>query len=160
MGLRRRRRQVEEEQADVAMSPLIDCVFLLLIFFLVTSILKRKEKQIQVALPDSTASVSADTAEALTVLGLDVDGRAMSPGQVRDKDGSYIWQPVPDLALYLKQLVAARGVELLERPLQINAHRDTPFQKAIDALDLCQLQGFTRVSIKTRQLLADEKTRP
>ena len=27
-------------------------------------------------------------------------------------------------------------------PLQINAHREVSFQAAIDAIDICKLQGF------------------
>ena len=36
----------EEEKVDIQMSPLIDCVFLLLIFFLVTTMMKKWEMQI------------------------------------------------------------------------------------------------------------------
>jgi biopolymer transport protein ExbD len=157
MRYRRRRRGDVEDNASVPLSPLIDCVFLLLIFFLVTSVLKRKEKQIQVELPDNTASVAADTMEAQIVIGLDALGNPLLPSPARDKDGSYIWKPLPDLALYLKEVVEKQGVEIQQRPLQINSHRNTPFQKAIDALDLCTLQGFQRVSVKTRPLLANEE---
>jgi biopolymer transport protein ExbD len=159
MGMRRRRAAAAEDNADVPMSPLIDCVFLLLIFFLVTSILKRKEKQIQVDLPDGTASVAASVAEESIVIGLDAGGNAMRPAESKDKDGSYVWQPLGDLAAYLKTLADAGGPLVLDRPLLINAHRDAPFQKAIDALDLCKLQGFSRVSVKTRQHLASENER-
>lgn len=141
------------------MSPLIDCVFLLLIFFLATSILKRKEKQIQVDLPDGTASVAALVAEDTIVIGLDSKGEPTLPAEARDKDGSYVWLPLADLASHLKSLVDTRGPSVLEQPLLINAHRDAPFQKAIDALDLCTLQGFSRVSVKTRQHLGTEDER-
>ena len=36
----------EEDKVEVQMSPLIDCVFLLLIFFLVTTMMKKWEMQI------------------------------------------------------------------------------------------------------------------
>ena len=39
------------DQSDIPLSPLIDCVFLLLIFFLVTTMLKRKETIIPVTMP-------------------------------------------------------------------------------------------------------------
>jgi len=158
MRIRRRQRVgAGGDNAEVALSPLIDCVFLLLIFFLVTSILKRKEKQIQVDLPDSTASVSAATVEDIIVIGIDEIGNTLIPASAKDKDGGYQWQRLPDLAAHLQQLVNTQGIEVLNRPLQINAHRETPFQKAIDAIDLCKLQGFTRVSVKTRQLIAGEQ---
>lgn len=41
----------EEEKVDIQMSPLIDCVFLLLIFFLVTTMMKKWEMQIPLSLP-------------------------------------------------------------------------------------------------------------
>lgn len=157
--MRRRRKRSSEEEAEVPLSPLIDCVFLLLIFFLVTSILKRKEKQIQVDLPDGTASVAALVAEESIVIGLDAAGSPLVPAKNRDKDGSYIWMPMADLAGHLRTLATTGGSSVLEQPLVINAHRDAPFQKAIDALDLCKLQGFTRVSVKTRQHLASEAKR-
>jgi len=64
----RRKRSIDQalrEGSDeaVAMSPLIDCVFLLLIFFLVTSMLKRKEMLIPIRLPDQSAAVADAAAE-------------------------------------------------------------------------------------------------
>jgi len=56
--MRMRRKRKSGGEAEVMLSPLIDCVFLLLIFFLVTSIIKRYERQIPVTLADPTASVS------------------------------------------------------------------------------------------------------
>lgn len=159
MTRRRRPAVAAEEDAEIALSPLIDCVFLLLIFFLVTTILKRKEKQIQVDLPDNTASVSASTAEESIIIGLDAQGKPLLPSRDRDQDGSFIWQPLPDLTSHLRDLFQSEGPAVFDRPLQINAHRNTPFQKAIDALDLCRLQGFRRVSVKTRQLLSSENER-
>lgn len=48
----------EEEKVDIQMSPLIDCVFLLLIFFLVTTMMKKWEMQIPLSLPEMTSSLS------------------------------------------------------------------------------------------------------
>ena len=48
----------EEDKVEVQMSPLIDCVFLLLIFFLVTTMMKKWEMQIPLSLPSMTSSLS------------------------------------------------------------------------------------------------------
>ena len=141
------------------MSPLIDCVFLLLIFFLVTTMLKRKEKLIKVDLPDSTASVAAVTHEEDLVIGLDAAGGLLVPAATKNRDGSFLWEPIPNLAAYLQEQVARAGAGLLDRPLQINADRDTPFEEAVRALDVCKLQGFHRVSIKTRQPFIEDRGR-
>jgi biopolymer transport protein ExbD len=62
-----------------------------------------------------------------------------------------VWQPVADLSLYLKNFIDAEGVDAFTIPVQINADREVSFQKTIDILDLCKLQGFSNVSVKTRQ---------
>ncbi len=48
---------LEEEQAEVSMSPLIDCVFLLLIFFLVATMSKKVNKDVDIRLPESNSAV-------------------------------------------------------------------------------------------------------
>ena len=46
-----------EDEPEVSMSPLIDCVFLLLIFFLVSTMTKVKNRDIPVDLPTSQSAV-------------------------------------------------------------------------------------------------------
>ena len=43
-----------ETEPEISMSPLIDCVFLLLIFFLVAGMTKVKNKDIAIDLPSSS----------------------------------------------------------------------------------------------------------
>jgi biopolymer transport protein ExbD len=147
---RRRKSDTDTDAAEVAMSPLIDCVFLLLIFFLVTTIIKRKEKQIQIEMPDNTSAVAEARKTELMVIGLDAAGSLLALEAGLAADGGYTWRPIGDLSAYLKNAVELKGAAILQDPLQINAHRMTPFQKAIDALDICKLQGFDRVYVKTR----------
>ena len=147
---RRRKNDTDTDEAEVAMSTLIDCVFLLLIFFLVTTIIKRKEKQIQIELPDNTSAVAEAHKTELMLIGLDADGSLLAPEASPTQDGGYTWRPIGDLSAYLKSAVELKGTAVLQAPLQINAHRMTPFQKAIDALDICKLQGFDKVYVKTR----------
>ena len=52
----------DDDKVEVQMSPLIDCVFLLLIFFLVTTMMKKWEMQIPLTLPTMTSSLSTTRA--------------------------------------------------------------------------------------------------
>ena len=45
------KRKVLEEKPDIQMTPMIDCVFLLLIFFMVSSTFNRQEADISFSLP-------------------------------------------------------------------------------------------------------------
>ena len=58
----------EEDKVEVQMSPLIDCVFLLLIFFLVTTMMKKWEMQIPLSLPTMTSSLSTTKQGEKTVI--------------------------------------------------------------------------------------------
>ena len=148
--MRRRRRLPVEEEAEVPMSPLIDCVFLLLIFFLVTTMIKRKETLIPIKLPDQTSAVSAEPSDRTIILGLTEDGSVLRAIERRGRDGELQYAPVDNLAAYLKELISSEGADVRNKPLRIDADRDTPFQTAIATLDICKLQGFTDVGIKTR----------
>ena len=49
-------RRHEEESAEVQMGPLMDCVFLLLIFFIVIAVTKKSIKELGIVLPQSAAA--------------------------------------------------------------------------------------------------------
>ena len=62
-----------EEEPEVSMSPLIDCVFLLLIFFLVSTMTKVKSRDIPVNLPTSEAAVKLKPDDKQAIVGIDMD---------------------------------------------------------------------------------------
>jgi len=138
------------DQSDIPLSPLIDCVFLLLIFFLVTTMLKRKETIIPVTMPDATSSLYAEANEDVLVIGLDEAGSFLEP-ITRDHFGSLKYRQDRSLEAYLDDLINREGPAALHKPLRFDIARKTPFQKTIDALDTCTLRGFRNVSVKIRQ---------
>ncbi len=142
--LRRKRRWGDGDEVEVEMTPLIDCVFLLLIFFLVTTMLKKLEKQIPVVLPDSTVALAAVAQRQTVILGIDADG-SWNSGEGLDDEGNVRYRPLPDLAVFLREVAAERGTEV---PIRLDAHRNAPFQKVIDTLDICALQGFEKVGVR------------
>lgn len=147
-----RMRAREEEDDFVNMSPLIDCVFLLLIFFLVTSMIKRSERQIPVTLADPTAAVT-ETAEELALrYGIDTTGQVYTEAD-RDRFGKIQFAPLDrDLAEHLAGVASqlSTDVGMTERPIELIIERETPFQMVIDTLDLFELQGFDNVRSRVR----------
>ena len=152
---RRKRSPEPEEEAEVPMSPLIDCVFLLLIFFLVTTVIKRKEKLIPIQLPDMSSSVAVEAIDKSVVLGLGIHGKIYEGLKAKNTKAEvgdtmeYI--PIPSIDLWLESKLKAEGESLLKRPLRIDADRDVVFQEAVDLIDKLKLKGFSDVGIKTRQ---------
>ena len=108
--------------------------------------LKFKEKQIPITLPDPTTSLSEEANSDVYVIGIDENGQYLKIiGS--ERNGARKWGAVDDLASFLKELAQTREKD---RPLQFAADRDTPFQTVIKALDIAQLQEFTQVEVRTR----------
>lgn len=71
-----------EDEPEVSMSPLIDCVFLLLIFFLVSTMTKVKNRDIPVDLPTSQSAVKLKPDDKQAIVGLDADGNFIGMGNL------------------------------------------------------------------------------
>ena len=56
----------EEDETEINLSPMIDCIFILLIFFIVTTVFV-EEQGVQVNKPDAAASSSLEENESVTL---------------------------------------------------------------------------------------------
>jgi biopolymer transport protein ExbD len=142
MNLRPRRPQ----QADINLTPLLDVVFLLLIFFMVSTTFK-DEARLRIQLP----AVQGE------------DAPAEEPETIRiviDRTGSFF---VNDRVVVDRRkitLVQALNGALGERkglPVLIQADANTPHQAVMTALDAAAELGLVRIAFgATRQGAADE----
>ena len=128
------------DDAEVDMSPIIDCVFLLLIFFLVSTMLKKWEMQIPIKMPDITSSLDSTTKQDKFLLGMDKGGEIYRQDG-KTQSGFPLFVPVTVSDTFFATLKP-------DQPIRILAERDTPFQQVIDVLDQCQLAGFERTELK------------
>jgi biopolymer transport protein ExbD len=145
MNLRARRRV--QPESEVMLSPLIDCVFLLLIFFLVTSMFKRFERQIPVSLTDDTSAISAEGVDVSVPIGVDRDGRLYRANGL-DRHGATQFSPIAEPGAFLQNLFAKRGALV---PVIVVVERGTHFQKVIDAQDRLEIRGLRNVSFRVRE---------
>lgn len=128
----------DDEQID--MSPLIDCVFLLLIFFLVATMLKKWQMQIPIQMPNITSNLAQDPEESILLLGIDVEGKLYRQDG-KTPSGFPVFSPLPDLKTFLSSVPSGS-------PLRILSERNTPFQFVITMLDTCQVSGFKKTELK------------
>jgi biopolymer transport protein ExbD len=75
--------RLDEKSAidSVPMTPLIDCVFLLLIFFLVSTQLAEDERKLDVALPAASEAQPLVARPRELIVNIDEDGRYFVAGQ-------------------------------------------------------------------------------
>lgn len=136
----------EEEKMEIQMSPLIDCVFLLLIFFLVTTMMKKWEMQIPLTLPSMTSSLSSTRVEdGEIVIAVDENKQVY---QVVNQDaytGASDYLPIKDVDAFLDGLRADVGTEAV---VNVVAYRTVPVSTVIELFDKCQLKGFVQTKVR------------
>jgi len=144
VNLRKRKRRKAED--GVLLSPLIDCVFLLLIFFLVTSMIKRFERQIPVTLADDTSAITAEPFDDSFPVGVDPTGTLYGPTGGKSR-GVTSFAPLTDSEGFFHALIAERGKD---KALSVVVQKGTPFQRVIDLQDRLELIGFDAIRFRIR----------
>ncbi|MGN0891921.1 MAG: ExbD/TolR family protein [Oligosphaeraceae bacterium] len=121
-----------EEGVQVNISPLVDMVFLLLVFFMVTSVFSR-QGALEVTLPPAS---SAPAAPAATLqITLTPQGGILFQGHPVDKE---------ELPSLLKEALSPET-----RPILLLADQDCPTGLAVEILDLCRRAGASSLSLGT-----------
>ena len=141
-----------DEKLDVQMSPLIDCVFLLLIFFLVTTMMKKWEMQIPLELPSISSSLSkTKSTEPTEILAVDRYGNIFHVVGHDVYSGENTYVPVKDVDAFLSDLRENGGTET---NIEVTAFRDVSVSNVIEVFDHCQIHGFknTRVRLGSEPL--------
>jgi len=144
--MKRRQRKRSSGNCEVILSPLIDCVFLLLIFFLVTSMIKRFERQIPVNLSDGSSAISVEAEDDSYPIGVSRDGTMFGPGE-KNRYGVMSFSPLSDPDGFLRNVLADRGTTA---PITVNVEKGTPFQAVIKAQDRLEILGFKKVRFRIR----------
>ena len=131
----------KEESVEVNLTPLIDVVFLLLIFFMVTTTFDRHAK-LKVSLPEATAKATQKQSNAL-ILSIDAKGNYFI------NDRQIINQQLDTLKQAILKVVSQSNDDIKEIALVLRADANTPHQSVVRAMDAASQLGLTRLSIAT-----------
>ncbi len=132
-----------EEEATIQMAPLIDCVFILLIFFLVTSMLQKPHRDLGIILPHAPSAEEA-TAQYDTLIIEVTAGKPPHGDPLIVLDGEEMTQSL--LHRRLRRLVLRDP----NRKVRLDADRDVEVRHVSRILDLLQFEGLTDVGVRTR----------
>ena len=112
------------------MTPLIDCLFLLLVFFLVTSVFKQDESVLKLILPETQTETKRDTPEGLYIelseTELAFNGQRGTPDELREK---------------------AATVQNKKSPVAIKIDKGTTYERIAVILDILQVQKLYNIQL-------------
>jgi biopolymer transport protein ExbD len=132
------KRQARED-ISVNMTPLIDIVFLLLIFFMVSTTFTQ-ENHLSIDLPEASADAAETPVEAIDVV--------ISAAAEYSINGQVLLNSKPETIR--RGLAKALG-ERQSAPLIITADAKAPHETVVFAMDAAGQLGLINISITTRQ---------
>jgi len=126
-----------DDKVEINLTPLIDVVFLLLIFFMVTTTFNR-HAELKIELPEASVEPIEQDHELLELV-IDAQGRYYLNGKILVNS-----QKKTLLAALRKNANFSNDM-----PMMIRADARTPHQSVITAMDAAATLGLTRLSIAT-----------
>ncbi|MHC5007731.1 MAG: ExbD/TolR family protein [Planctomycetota bacterium] len=115
--------------ASIELTPIIDMVFLLLIFFLVATTFHQTEREMQVALPQAAFAGPISTSLREIIVNVDVDGNIIVSGRTISPQ---------DLQVLIEETVAANP----EQKVTVRGDRRTAYANVVRVLDICKGSGI------------------
>ena len=131
-------RRAERDSPEINLTPLIDVVFLLLIFFMVSTTFEWRS-ELGIELPEASAQASDRDGEAIDVI-IDAAGEVRVQGRVLDD---------PDTGDLTRALsAAARGLD--SPPVIVAADALTPHQAVVTVMDAARRAGLYKLTFTAR----------
>jgi biopolymer transport protein ExbD len=120
----------------IELTPIIDIVFLLLIFFLVATTFQQSEREMQIALPvaESGGPISVSLREL--IINVQADGGIIVSGRTVS---------IEDLRLIVAEAVEANP----EQKVTIRADQSSTYNQVVGVLDACKLSGIQEPYLDT-----------
>ncbi|MET3998803.1 biopolymer transporter ExbD [Marinobacterium sp. MBR-109] len=140
MKFQRQRR----EEININLTPLIDVVFLLLIFFMISTTFTR-EAHLTISLPEASAEGEAQQqADSIDVV-IGAEGQYTINGEAL----------VSSDALTLRRALLKLAGDARDLPFIITADAQTAHQSVVTVMDVAGRLGFSKLSITTQKTSAD-----
>lgn len=132
-------RTKRDSDLDLNITPLIDVVFLLLIFFMVSTTFQR-ESEITIELPESSGDI-AESDKKVIEISIDNQGRYfVNQRRIKDTD-----------IKTLKKAISITRADAKEPKLIISADKMTPHQSVVRAMDAARQLGLVNLTFATKQ---------
>ncbi len=126
----------DQDGASIELTPLVDMVFLLLIFFLVATTFQQTEREMQIALPEASSAGPISAALRELIVNVDEHGEIIVSGTHMSPE---------DLATLVEEAVAANP----DQKVTVRGDRRTSYENVVTVLDICKGSGIQEPFLDT-----------
>ena len=134
---------VDEEQPEIGLIALIDCIFFLLMFFMVTTSFKQQAEmgqhsQLSVVLPEASAGLQKTISTPKVIgIGIDKKGHLFLDGETIST------KKLQDRLRYI-------GENNKQTLVEISGDVSAPYKHIVSVIDICQFEGLTNIALHTK----------
>ncbi|MFT6059766.1 MAG: biopolymer transport protein ExbD [Lentimonas sp.] len=139
--MKARRLQIPEDNVDL--TPMIDIVFLLLIYFMVTTSIIKEEADLGVKLPSSMAAPPGTPLPEQHFIDILLDGTILLNGMPTDNPGN---RDLPNLTRTLTQLKLSSDRAGLKTLVIVQPDPETYQQSVVNVLNALKAVGISSIS--------------
>jgi biopolymer transport protein ExbD len=126
------------EPAAMQLAPMIDIVFLLLIFFIVTWQFSRSETEMKISVPSSQEGADPKRVLGEIIVNVRASGEVVVEGQVMSQ-------------AQLKQKLSAIAKQHQNQPVRLRGDSKAEYQTIVEVIDTCQKAGIWNISFATQR---------
>jgi biopolymer transport protein ExbD len=139
------KKHLGDTQSSFQLAPMVDVIFLLLIFFMVSSIYYQLEKNLEVKLPKADSGNEASRSSVELIINVDKKGAFFVNNIKMDIDG--VRDVLTDV---VKKFNKAQ-------PITIRCDQDTPHKYFVQVFDICQALEIDDIRIAAEPTELPEK---
>lgn len=130
------RSKLEDSGPSLDLTPVIDMVFLLLIFFLAATTFQQNEREMNVALPSAAAVMPISMAMREIVVNVDQSGGIVVGGRTTTPEE-------------LRELIATAVKSNPEQKVSVRGDRKAAYEHIVRVLDTCKAAGVQEPYLDT-----------
>jgi biopolymer transport protein ExbD len=128
----------QPEPAGMQLAPMIDIVFLLLIFFIVTWQFSRSETELNVSVPTAEEGSELNRPKGEIIINVLADNAIRVEGVTVDLN-------------QLQDKLAAIARQFENQPVRIRGDGKVAYQRIVEVIDTCQKAGIWNISFATQR---------
>lgn len=131
----------EDGDAGFQIAPMVDVVFVLLLFFMASAGSQIIEKELNISLPSGRSASAANSIPSTPII-IDIlpDGRVQMNNRLYDNPTS---RELPELRAWLKETIAKFGDK---DPVILRPDPNTRHERVMDVLNAASAAGVTKLS--------------